>query len=108
MNKLGLDFDRATRDRDEALARITTVTSSAWRESAAAHMLAVLRERGPSSGELLVSACEAAGIRSSSAKHFGPVIQRLAREGKIVTVGVVQRAKGHRTMGARLWDLVRT
>jgi hypothetical protein len=68
-------------------------------------VLETLAQRGPSSGEVLVSMGEAAGIRSTSGKHWGPVFRQLARRGKIECCGFGLRAKGHGTAGSRIWRL---
>lgn len=100
-----LSFADALRARDEALNRIGVVTSDSFRERAAEHILSVLRERGPSSGEVLVLACKAAGIVSSDDRHFGHPMRALVRRGLIECCGFVPRARGHGSAGGRLWRL---
>ena len=100
-----LDFSGALRARNRMLDLSERVTSDEFRERAAAHIVGTLRERGPSSGEVLVSLCEAAGIRSTSSKHFGTVFAGLNRRRVIECVGYGLRAKGHGTAGSRIWRL---
>lgn len=101
--QLPLDFAR--RERDRALQRITRVVSPDFLERAAAFVEQTLRERGASSGEVLVSLCELAGIRSTDSRHFGAVLRRLSARGVIECCGYCERAKGHGTAGARLWRI---
>jgi hypothetical protein len=103
--QLGLDFGRAERARDEALGRVERVVSSDFLARAANHVLETLVLRGPSSGEVLVSLCEHAGIRSTDSRHFGSVLRRLSGRGLIACTGYCERAKGHRTAGGRIWSV---
>jgi len=104
--QLSLPFNRATRERDLALERIERVTSETFRERAAAHIVATLRRRGASSGEVLVMECKAAWIVPTDDRHFGQPFQALSRRGLIRCVGYCNRSRGHRTSGGRLWELV--
>lgn len=62
-------------------------------------------ERGPQSGEALVSACKAAGIVPHDDRAFGAVFGSLKRRGLIVEHAYCRRAKGHGTAGGIVWGL---
>lgn len=77
-----------------------------WDSQAAAEfILAWLSRHGPTSGEVLVS--EASRLYPPhDARAFGPVFRRLSRRGLIEKCGHAQRAKGHSSAGAHIWQLV--
>lgn len=103
--QLGLDFAAAGRERDVALEHVTRVVSPEFLDRGANFVLETLAVRGPSSGEVLVSMGEAAGIRSSDARHWGAILRRLSQRGLIACVGYGVRAKGHKTAGSRTWAI---
>ena len=74
-------------------------------ERAKAHILVVLRERGPTSGETLTEACAAEGIKAPDMRAFGPIFAALVRQGRIRCVGYCLRKKGRGTAGGRIWRL---
>jgi len=66
-------------------------------------METLARTGRPMTGEELVDACIAVGLKPHDARAFGPVIAALSKAGKIEAVGFATRHKGHGTAGARLW-----
>lgn len=67
--------------------------------------LGYLTQYGPTSGEIIVNACKAAGIVPHNDRAFGPVFLRLARSRRIVKAGYTPRLKGHLAPGACIWRL---
>lgn len=100
------------RDKGKRLGELCTdkaeETTSFDRTQAAEWILDYLRAVGqPVSGEVLVNYCIASGLVPHDARAFGSIFQRLARAGKIESVGTCARQKGHGTAGALLWKVVR-
>ncbi len=61
---------------------------------------------GEASGECLVDAAKLHhGCDPADSRAYGPVFQRLAREGWIVQAGWCMRKKGHLSGGGRVWRL---
>jgi hypothetical protein len=79
--------------------------SPGFAELAREFILAYLAGSPPTSAEDLSDACLAAGIRPHDLRAFGPVVQSLARAGKIVKAGACPRRRGHGTAGGNLWAL---
>jgi hypothetical protein len=100
-----LDWLTATRRRDEALNRVERVVSPDFLARAANHVLETLVLRGPSSGEVLVLDCKAAGIVPTDDRHFGAVLRRLSMRGWIACSGYVPRSRGHGSAGGRIWSV---
>jgi hypothetical protein len=75
------------------------------RAEASRLVLAALRQRGPTAGEVLVDLVRAALAPPHDDRAFGAVFGRLARERRIVKAGFAQRRKGHGTAGGVLWRL---
>jgi hypothetical protein len=73
--------------------------------AARAHVLVLLRQRGPTSGEDLVDALKDAGFRGHDDRCFGPVFAVLVRARKIRCAGYCTRRRGHGTAGGRIWEL---
>lgn len=63
-----------------------------------------LQQQGPCSGEVLVNLAIENGFRPHDARAFGGVFARLSRSQMIRCIGTLERAKGHGTAGARLWE----
>jgi hypothetical protein len=74
---------------------------------ASAFILVMLDQYGKTTGEMLVDAAIRNGFKPHDARAFGPVFARLARNKLIRCVGIGQRAKGHGTAGARIWEATR-
>jgi hypothetical protein len=79
--------------------------SPGFAELAREFILAFLAGSPPTSAEDLSDACLAAGIRPHDLRAFGPVVQGLARAGKIKKAGSCPRRRGHGTAGGNLWAL---
>lgn len=62
-----------------------------------------VREKGRVSGESIVLAATAAGIRPPDARAFGPVFKKALSLGLIRVVGFVPRVRGHGSAGGKLY-----
>lgn len=66
-------------------------------------LVATMPRRKRVTGEQLVDAAERAGIKPHDSRAYGPIFQRLIRDGVIRRVGVGFRRKGHGTIGATIY-----
>ncbi len=73
-------------------------------ERSEAFVLRYLRERWPCTGEDVVDAAKAAGIRPREDRAFGSVFRGLSQAGAIRCTGIAMRRKGRGTAGARVWE----
>lgn len=109
MQQAALDFTNARADGAEAGARCADkaerVAAPEFREKARKAILDHLSVVRSCSGEVLTDIAIAKGARPHDARAFGPVFAKLAREGKIRTVGYCARVRGHGTSGGRVWAL---
>ena len=96
----------ATKERDRILEATEILTGPAFKQVADAAALAFLRRTGTATGEAVVNACKAEGIRPDDDRHFGHVLRRLSMAGAIERCGFAPREKGHGTAGASVWRLV--
>jgi hypothetical protein len=99
------------RRRDVAMQRVADHAAERRRDfldAAVAFVTRYLAAHGPTSGEVLSSACKAAGIVPHDDRAFGPVYFRLARRGAIQKVGTVRRERGNGTSGGNVWALTRS
>jgi hypothetical protein len=77
-----------------------------FRDDVRAFVLKYLRERGPTSAEVLTLAAKEAGILPPrDDRAFGGIYLGLARRGRIVKAGTVRRTRGHGTTGGNIWRL---
>ncbi len=67
-------------------------------------VLTYLKQHGPTSGEVLTTACKQAGIKLTNDRVFGAVFSKLSRDRQIVTAGTVPRTRGHGSPGF-VWKL---
>lgn len=105
--QMQLTFDDALRARDEALDRISRVTSASFRDDAARFILAYLSaHREASSEDLTEQAEKIAGLRPTDLRHFGPVFLRLIRSGAIEKCGETKRRRGHGSSGGNVYRLM--
>lgn len=92
------------RERDRVLAAHRAKAGRRFLELAGALMVSHLRRCGPTSGEVLVDECKAAGIKPpADDRAFGAVFMSLVRRGEIVKVGSCPRRKGHLTAGGSVY-----
>ena len=68
-------------------------------------VLGYLARHGKASGEAIVDACKAVGLRPGEDRAFGSIFATLSRKGLIRCAGYCERQKGHGTAGGRLWEL---
>jgi hypothetical protein len=91
----------------EACADKATRVAAVDQARARSFVLTHLRRHGATSGEDLVDAMTAAGMRPHDARAFGPVFRGLAALDLIEHYGTADRRKGHGTNGARIWRVTR-
>ena len=95
---------RGRRRAEECASKAERVTS--WDREAVRALWLRLLAGHDMTGEQLTDAAMDAGHRPHDARAFGAVMSSLARAGKIRSIGIVERRKGHGTAGARVWRLV--
>ena len=106
MAQISIDFARALgTEAGERCADKAEQVVEGFRETAAAFMVAYLRQHGVSTSELMTDAAKLAGIEPHDDRAFGPVIATLARKKLIEFDGFCARRKGHGTAGGRRWKL---
>jgi hypothetical protein len=94
--------------RDEAMAEVEAAAVRRlpnFSEDAAAVTLWYLHTHGAVRAEELTVGCHNAGIRPHDDRAFGPVYNRLKREGLIEVVGHARRERGHGTTGGTVYAL---
>jgi len=110
MSQLNIDF--ATRVRDaravgevagDLAADRAEKTDPFFRTRALEFIVGYIRQQGEATGESATQAAVLAGISPPDQRAFGPVYARALKEGLIRVVGYVPRAKGHGSMGGKLY-----
>lgn len=99
---------RTPRERGERAAKACAAKAEAvadWDKDGARRLILARLEGCTATGEDLTDACIKAGLVPHDLRAFGAIFASLARAGKIVSVGVVERRRGNGTAGARVWRL---
>lgn len=101
-----LTIDDALAAGEAAIRQVSANAGKEFAEQAAAYVIYLLRSFGPMTREQLTDGCKAMGIRPHNDKAFGGVYKGLSRQGKIRSLGVSRRTKGHGSNGGNLWEVV--
>lgn len=109
MTQKTLDFAAARSAGDAAgelcLDKARRTADPLFSAKAERAILAHLRVVHSASGEDLTRIARAHGAVPHDDRAFGPIFASLARCGRIRTVGMCMRTRGHGTAGGRMWAL---
>lgn len=88
------------------MARVEENAGEPFAVRARQFVINYLRRHGASPGEDITDACKQEGIRPHDDRAFGPVYNKLSRDGIIEKCGEAKRRKGHGTTGGNVWKLI--
>lgn len=110
MNQMTIDFAsrvHSARSIGEAAGNLAADRAEkvdpSFRARALEFIVGYIRQQGEATGESATQAAVLAGIAPPDQRAFGPVYQKAIRDGLIRIVGYVPRAKGHGSMGGKLY-----
>ena len=98
--------EEAVRQRDIAIAQVTTNAGHEFSVKAREFIVKYLREHGPTPGETLTAEAMKSGIvPANGPRAFGGSFLSLSKRNIIMKYGSCARMRGHRCQGGVIWAL---